>query len=150
MYDIKDILREAMQNFYADPKAPRNNAVCSERATGKSVALVQFVAERLMTLHPAKEVGVVVPNSNIGKRFEDQFLESFPRLRRPIIAPCGEIGDFEGGGYNRFRGHEIAESYAEEMFLISPRIIAVLEQQYNFVAGVGTLHRPVGIRIRLW
>jgi hypothetical protein len=136
VYAIKDRLRAIQEQ--GGP-----NAVHSDRQTGKTTALIQFVAERTLILPYSDEnkIAVVVPDQNFVRRFEDQFTANFPTLRQPLVFPASS---------DHLQGQKIHEVYAEEIFLIPCRRIAEIAEHFNFVAGVGTLQSIVSLNIKEW
>lgn len=152
-WEIKNVLRESLAMWSSvgvdsrPKRALRNNCAHSDRATGKTTALVQFIAERHLVVHPDKKVGVIVPNTQVGKLFERQFKEQFPTVRLPLLFV---VGDNDQQAISQVQGSEVEEVYAEEMFMMRFRTIDMLEQMGVFVCGVGTLKRPAGVRINSW
>jgi hypothetical protein len=150
VYAIKDKLREIQQRRESGvvTTVTASNAIHSERQTGKTTALVQFVAERTLILPYSDEnlIAVLTPNLDIARRFEEQFIANFPTLRCPIVSDVGKSEDFE---YS-LQGHKIHEVYAEEMFLIPCRRIHEIADAFKFVAGVGTLQSIVSLNIKQW
>jgi len=145
VYAIKDRLRDIQQmrvNGIATTEQ-MSNAIHSERATGKTTALVQFVAERTLILPYSDEnkIGVVTPSQDLAHRFEEQFTENFPTLRQPLVLPFSS---------DHLRGNKIAEVYAEEIFLIPYRSIREIADHFKFIAGVGTLQSIVSLNIKQW
>jgi hypothetical protein len=137
--ELKDLLRSAgvCENH--------DNAVISDRATFKTTALIQFVAERMLILPPPGRVGVVCPNYEIATRFAREYQEMFPsgpaHLRNPLV---DSIDDVIRG---KWQGWSVPEVYAEEMFMLAPRDLFAIP---NFICGIGTLNHPVGLRIKNW
>lgn len=144
---LKDLMRECHTAHFSDRagRITRLNAVISDRATYKTTALIQFVGERMLILAPPARVGVVCPNIEIAKRFAIQYQEVFPDgpagIRNPLVASIDEVS------HGCWNGWEVSEVYAEEMFMMRPREIHAIP---NFICGIGTLHRPVTIRVENW
>jgi len=136
--ELKNLLRDALVNKH-------NNAVVSDRRTYKTSALIQFVAERMLVLPPPARVGIVCPNMDMTRRFALEYQMTFPdgpaKLRNPLVASIDEVL------HGIWRGWLVPEVYAEEMFRIPWQ---QLREVPNFVAGIGTLHPPVSLRIEKW
>lgn len=136
---LKQMLRQ-MDGKYS-------NAVITDRATFKTTALVQFIAERMMNLEPPARIGVVCPNRAIAEHFARTYQTEFPtlRVRNPLVDSVDEV--IRG----KWRGFRVEEVYAEEMFLIAPRELDELAAQYKFKGGIGTLPpKPVLCKITNW
>lgn len=133
VYELKQLLRESRHPNH-------DNAIVADRRSYKTTALVEFVGERILLLPPNKEVGVVTPNRTTAEMFFEQYRKTFPTLRVPLLDPC------EAVLHGKWRGIDVAEVYADEVFMMSPEILQVP----NFRCGIGTLLRPVSIRIERW
>jgi hypothetical protein len=123
------------------------NAVISDRATFKTTALIQFIAEKMMNLEPPARVGVLCPSQTIVERFARAYQMEFPtlRVRNPLVATPDEVN------HGKWHGFPVSEVYAEEMFMISPADIERVAAQYNFIGGIGTLPpKPIVARITNW
>ena len=133
-----------LKNLFRNARDSKDNVIIADRASFKTTALVQFVAERMMNLEPPARVGVLCPNSAMVEQFARAYQIEFPtlRVRNPLVASYNEI--CTRGGW---RGGEVVEIYAEEIFMMHPSVMDLPE----FVFGVGTLEkRPVSARIRNW
>ena len=124
-----------------------SNAVIADRASLKTSAMVQFLAELQMNQEPPTRVGVICPNRDIAQRLAFAYQTEFPTLRvnNPLISSADEV--IRG----KWRGFRVGVVYAEEMFLMHPREIDEVAAQYKFLGGIGTLPpRPVLARITNW
>jgi hypothetical protein len=131
---LKDRLRDALVYKH-------DNAVISDRATFKTTALVEFVAERLLALAPPAEVGVVTPDTKSATLFMRAFTRTFPNVRLPLVEP------YVMGNSPFWCGLDVREVYADEMFKIP---YMKLREIPHFVCGIGTLNEPVSLRIDKW
>ena len=138
----KDMLRKCTEEFIRNPLC-RVNAVISDRATFKTSALVQFVAERQMTIPPPGRIGVLCPNRTMVEMFARAYQIEFPtlRVRNPLVATPEEV---KHGCWN---GWTVPEVYADEMFLMNTREVHAVP---NLVCGIGTLPRAVIVRVNAW
>ena len=137
--ELKELLRNLNVNA---------NAVISDRATYKTTALVQFIAELQMNLEPPKRIGVVCPNRQITEQFAYAYQQEFPtlRVRNPLVDSIDNV--LRGCWRGRF---DVDAVYAEEIFLMLPRQIDELSLMHKFVGGIGTLPpRPTLAKINNW
>jgi hypothetical protein len=150
VYDMKDELRRIQREWKANEGrgtgAPIvDNFVHSRRSEGKTTALVEFIAERHLTLRAPQVCGVVSPSVDMAVHFERMFHEMFPQIRLPRVV-CAE--DARSRIEGAFRAdHDVVEVYADEMLMMEPRFIKSIQ---NFVAGVGTIERATALRLDRW
>lgn len=144
VYSIKDNLRNALG------RPGEANVIHSDRASGKTTGLVQFVAERTLILPYEKKILVIAPNLDIARRFEGQFRDDFPKLRVPdFVTFQRETGSCIAA---RFSGREYEEVYIEEVFLIRCETVEAIRLyfKYKYIAGVGTLESVASFKITRW
>ena len=146
VYRIKDMLRSVRETA---PEKRNAFVVHSERASGKTTGLEQFVAERTLILPFEEKIAVICPNNEIANRFGETFVEDFPTLRPPIILNGSSSTILE---QNIAGQAEIVEVYIEEIFLLSPRTVDWIRAYYGsrFIAGVGTLEHTALINVVDW
>ncbi len=143
VYRIKNLLR-SVRDTAPEKRQSRGFIIHSDRGSGKTTGLEQFVAERTLILPCEQKIMVVCPNTEICHRFEETFIENFPTLRSPVVV---HFGAHQFGGRD-----DITEVYVEEIFLIPAPQVDYIRQHFGerFIAGVGTLERTTLINVVDW
>lgn len=139
VFTIKEQLRRCHARFNSHP-GQDVTAIHADRASGKTVALVQFVAERMLSVDMKDKIAVLIPMESIECNFSAAFMTHFPTLPLPLIFSAQRDPQQI---ISAMMGEHIDEVYVEEMFLIPFKTIDHLRQaSVPLVAGVGTLHGP--------
>lgn len=149
-HSIKQQLRAAVEAALNRPQSAallpslnrRVPVVVTNRATGKTTALVLFVGERTLVVPSDEAIAVMVPTKEIGLEFLNQFTYHFPTLTPPLVATPRAFRDFAG--------LKIKEVYIEEFFILSPEDLHFVCSSLPVAAavvGVGTIEYPTTITI---
>lgn len=111
----------------------------SGRASGKTSALLEFVASRMLLASRDEQIGIIIETESYKRKLKDAWSNLFPNIEIPKFFTFDCIND-SSRAFESMVGNAFREIYIDEIFKLDQQDLRKLKvvSRAQVIAGVGT------------